>query len=108
MSQVSYWILGVAVMGAITFSLRAFPLIAYRWLAHSRLIEALNRRLPLCVMVVLLLHSLEGSPAQPGMLASELLSLAIVAVVYLRLRNPLIGVVVGVAVLNLTQAVLGG
>ncbi len=101
------WLLAIAVMGAITFALRALPLAAYRWLIASRFVDALNRLLPLCVMVILLLFSLRGTPAEPRVLASELLGLLAVAASYLRWRNPLASVILGLAVLNGAQWLLG-
>nr|MBF0685754.1 AzlD domain-containing protein [Pseudomonas sp.] len=100
MSQNLHWWLAVGVMGAITFLLRALPLAAHRPLSRSRLAADLNRRLPLCVMVILLLVSLKGTPADPSVLVSELLALALVAITYLRWRNPLLSVIAGVAALN--------
>jgi len=97
------WLLAIAVMAAVTFSLRALPLAAYRWLTASRFVDALNRRLPLCVMVVLLLFSLRGGAGEPVMLVSELLGLAAVAATYVRWRNPLASVVAGLAILNGVQ-----
>lgn len=103
MTSTGAWVLAIVVMAAITFSLRALPLAAYRWLTASRFVDALNRRLPLCVMVVLLLFSLRGGVAAPTLLASELLGLAAVAGTYLRWRNTLASVIAGLAVLNGTQ-----
>lgn len=106
MSESVHWWLAIAVMGGITFVLRALPLAAHRPLSRSRLAGALNRRLPLCVMVVLLLVSLKGTPLEPVLLASELLALVVVALSYLRWRNPLVSVVAGVAALNGLNALM--
>lgn len=106
MTPVVSWVLAVLVMAAVTFCLRALPLAAYRWLVASRFVDALNRRLPLCVMVVLLLFSLRGQLTEPVVLVSELLGLLAVAGTYLRWRNPLASVIIGLAMLNGTQWVL--
>lgn len=95
------WLLAILVMGAITFALRALPLALYRQLVSSRMVAALNERLPLCVMVVLLLFSLRGGMQAPGLAAAEWVALAVVAAVHLRWRNPLASVVSGIAALNL-------
>jgi len=100
MSQVQHWWLAMMVMGGLTFLLRVLPLAVWRQLARSRIADALNRRLPLCVMAILLCASLKGGPAQPAQLAAELLALAVAGLSYLKWRNPLISVVVGVAALN--------
>lgn len=106
MTTTVHWWLAVAVMGGITFLLRALPLAAHKGLARSRLATELNRRLPVCVMVVLLLVSLNGTPSQPGLLVSELLALGAAGITYLRWRNPLLSVVIGVAALNGIGALL--
>lgn len=106
MSTISHWWLAIAVMGGITFLLRALPLATHKVLSRSKLTAELNRRLPLCVMVVLLLVSLKGTPAEPILLVSELLALCVAGLTYLRWRNPLLSVVVGVAALNGISSVL--
>lgn len=100
MSQNLHWWLAVGVMAGITFLLRALPLAAHKTLSRSRIAGELNRRLPLCVMVILLLVSLKGSPADVSALVPELLALGLVALTYLQWRNPLLSVVAGVAALN--------
>ena len=100
MSVVQHWCLAVLVMGVITFLLRALPLAVWRQLGHSRIADALNRRLPLCVMVILLCASLKGSPTELTQLAAEIVALAGAGLSYLQWRNPLISVIVGVATLN--------
>lgn len=100
MSSSLHWWLALAIMGGLTFVLRALPLAAHKVLAQSRLAAALNRRLPLCVVAVLLLVSLRGSPAELGVWMAEWAALAVVALTYLRWRNPLLSVVAGVAALN--------
>lgn len=106
MTTIGHWWLAIAVMGGITFILRALPLAAHKSLARSRLTAELNRKLPVCVMIVLLLVSLKGTPAEPGLLISELLALGLAGGTYLRWRNPLLSVVVGVAALNGIGALL--
>lgn len=101
MSQAQYWWLAIAIMGGLTFLLRALPLVAWRRLARSRLAADLNRSLPLCVMVILLGASLKGGAQDPAGLLAELLALAVAGASYLFWRNPLVSVVVGVAALNL-------
>lgn len=100
MTSAQHWWLAMAVMGGLTFLLRALPLAVWRQLARSRIADALNRRLPLCVMVILLCASLKGSPAEPLQLLAEIVALAVAGLSYLKWRNPLVSVVVGVAALN--------
>lgn len=100
MTQAQHWWLAIAVMGGLTFLLRALPLAAWRQLARGRIAGELNRSLPLCVMVILLCASLQGGTGAAPQLLAELLALAIAGASYLRWRNPLISVVVGVLALN--------
>lgn len=100
MTQMQHWWLAIAIMGALTFGLRALPLVVWRHLARSRLAADLNRSLPLCVMVILLCASLKGGVGAAPQLLAELLALAIAGASYLRWRNPLVSVVVGVLALN--------
>lgn len=100
MSETLHWWLAIAIMGGITVALRAMPLLAHRRLEGNRILARLNRTVPLCVMVVLLLVSLRGGPAAPLTLAFEAVALCGVAASYLRWRNPLLSVAAGIALLN--------
>ncbi|MCK9513840.1 MAG: AzlD domain-containing protein [Pigmentiphaga sp.] len=108
MSETLHWWLAIATMGGITLALRAMPLLAHRWLAHSRILGRLNRTVPLCVMVVLLLVSLRGGAGASLTLLLEVVALGGVAVSYLRWRNPLLSVVGGIALLNGLQWTIAG
>ena len=89
-----------AVMSGITILLRALPLLLPRSLLRTRLMLHLNQQLPLCVMVILVLHAV----AEPGTTfapVAEILSLVVVGASYVRWRNALVSVVVGLAALAL-------
>lgn len=65
----------------------------------------LNRELPLCVMVILVMHSLSASgTATP--LGVEIVGLAVVALSYLRWRNALLSVVMGLGVLAMLMRLI--
>lgn len=96
------WLLAVLAMGAITFLLRAAPiLLPKRWL-KSALLHALNFALPLSVMTLLMLASLrlDRGQSQPRYLLAEVLALAVVWLSYHCGRNVLMSMVAGVAALN--------
>ena len=98
----SFMLAALAIMGVITFVLRALPLLMRRSLLDAPWMSRLNRDLPLCVMVILVLHALGGSgPLLPGLLLAQLAALAAVALSYLRWRSALLSVGVGLLVLAL-------
>lgn len=97
------WLLAVVLMGAVTFVLRAAPLLLPKAWLNSPLLRALNLALPLCVMVLLLLASLAIGPtatAEPMLLPAQLLALACVWWSYRRWRQVFLSMVVGVAAIN--------
>ncbi|WP_176059331.1 AzlD domain-containing protein [Paraburkholderia sp. BCC1876] len=94
--------LAVAAMSSITVLLRAVPLLMRKSLLRTPWMLRLNRELPLCVMVILVAHSLGGSGASAPLLA-EIAALGIVAGSYLHWRNALLSVVIGLAALSLLE-----
>ncbi|MEQ4619174.1 MAG: AzlD domain-containing protein [Corticimicrobacter sp.] len=98
--SLSYLWPALAIMSALTILLRLLPLATQRFLGNNRAIDALNRTLPLAIMVILTLASLKGGGNEPMRLGAELLALGLVALSYLRWRNTLLSVVLGVAALN--------
>lgn len=101
-TQTLYWWLAVLAMGAVTFAIRAAPLFLPKIWLQSALLKALNFALPLCVMTLLILASLQLKQAlvQPLYLLAEVLALLLVLASYMRWRNVLVSMVVGVAALN--------
>jgi branched-subunit amino acid transport protein AzlD len=98
--------LAVAVMSSLTILLRAVPLLISRSVLRAPWMLRLNQELPLCVMVILVAHSLSGSgPVTP--LIEEIISLGAVGASYLRWRNALLSVVIGLAVLSVLARVHG-
>lgn len=90
----------VVLMSGLTIFLRAIPLLLSKSMLRTPWMLRLNQSLPLCVMVVLVAHSL-GAPGESKPLLAEILALGIVALSYLRWRNALLSVVVGLAALTL-------
>ncbi len=91
------WIL-LFVMSGITILLRAVPLLMSRSLLRTRWMLRLNQELPLCVMIILVIHSL-STPEVTAPLMAESIALAAVAASYLRWRNALLSVVLGLVTL---------
>lgn len=84
-----------------TFFLRAAPIVIPRkWLA-SPLLQALNRYLPLCVMVALVLTTFtkfESPIFVPA--TAQVLALIVVLMSYIRFKNVLLSMILGVSSLN--------
>lgn len=97
--EIDHWIL-LLVMSGITIFLRAVPLLITRSFFRTRWMINLNQELPLCVMIILVVHSLAPSDINPNLLG-ELIALVLVAVSYLRWRNALLSVVLGLGMLAL-------
>jgi len=103
--------LSVAVMSVITIALRALPLLIRRSVFTRPWMVRLNRTLPLCVMVVLVAHTLAGG-GQPlaelwPQLLAQTLALIVVAASYWRWRHALLSVVIGLAALALITRMMG-
>ncbi|WP_332451432.1 AzlD domain-containing protein [Burkholderia ubonensis] len=90
----------VGIMSALTVALRALPLLLHRSVLRSSWMTILNRELPLCVMMILVTHSLVGGHST-ARLGAEVVALAVVALSYLRWRNALLSVIVGLGALAL-------
>lgn len=97
-------IMAVFAMGAATFLLRFAPNILPRVCFDSPHLKQLNNSLPLAVMIILLLASLDLDNAFSGslnLLIAQCLALLPVWLIYRAKRNVLLGMVAGVATLNI-------
>lgn len=96
MIETGYALGVIAVMALITFTLRALPFVASRWLQRHDIVRRLGRFLPLAIMTLLLLHSLVGSAREhAGGPWPELASSGLAALLQWRSRNPLLSIVAG-------------
>lgn len=109
MTNSLYLILATLSMAAVTFATRITPTILPKKLLNAPLFVAINQALPLAVMTLLILSSLQWhSPtdnANPAfglstMLIAQLLSLGVVLISYHIFRQLLISMVIGIACLN--------
>lgn len=95
MSTTQVW-LGIAVMGAITWGLRALPFVAERWLGGHPWVAKVRGFLPPAIMAILLLHTVIGGDAsRPFWPFAELLAIAVVMVLQWLLRQALLSIFVG-------------
>ena len=96
--------LSVAVMSAITILLRAVPLLLHKSLLRAPWMLHLNQELPLCVMVILVAHSLAAAGGSGTLLPQmwlQAVALGFVAGSYLLWRNALGSVALGLLVLGM-------
>lgn len=95
MEPTAYLLSVIAVAALATFLTRALPfLLLYRWADHPML-QHLGRYLPPVLIVLLLLYALRGALVTGQHLLPSLLSLGLVAVLHLLLKNPLISILSG-------------
>ncbi|MBA4502151.1 branched-chain amino acid transporter permease [Marinobacterium marinum] len=95
MESVAYLLSVIAVAAVATFMTRALPfLLLYRWAEHPML-KHLGRYLPPVLMVLLLMYALKDALVTGTHLLPSLAALAVVTVLHLGLRNPLISILSG-------------
>lgn len=107
MSTSVYLILAILSMATVTFITRIVPTILPKKLLNARLFVAINQALPLTVMTLLILSSLQWRTSTATlhfglsvMLIAQLLSLIIVLISYHVFRQLLVSMVIGLACLN--------
>src|SRR5690625_4535542 len=108
MSSHSSFLIVLISTAITTFFLRAAPIVIPRLWLSSPLLLALNRFLPLCVMVALVLTSFTKFEAPLFAPASaQVLALIIVLLSYIRFKNVLLSMLLGVGSLNGLLYLLG-
>ncbi|WP_051396272.1 AzlD domain-containing protein [Ignatzschineria larvae DSM 13226] len=95
-------LIAILLMGLITFLLRAFPTFVPKKVLDSYLLRYLNYALPLSVMAILIIHSMEIDFAaiNGALLLAKVGALAFVLGSYIRWRNVFLSVIIGVVALN--------
>lgn len=101
-------LIGIILMGGITLILRAFPTIVPQRLLRQRWLLALNFALPMAVMTILIMASLNLFTEQFTMtrLSAEIIALVFVLLSYIRWRNVFISLAVGIGSLNALLSLL--
>lgn len=109
MDTTAYLLSVIAVAAVATFLTRALPfMLLYRWAEHPML-KHLGRYLPPVLMVLLLMYALKDALVTGTQLLPSLAALAVVTVLHLLLRNPLISILSGTGLyMFLTQTGLLG
>ncbi len=95
-------LIGILLMGVITLILRAFPTLVPQRLLRQHWLLALNFALPMAVMTILILSSLNLFTEQFTMtrLSAEIIALVFVLLSYIRWNNVFISLAVGIGSLN--------
>lgn len=104
----TYLILATLVMATVTFITRALPAVTPQKILDKPWLHRLNESLPLSVMVLLIIVSLTYPDSlinwrDPDMhlLIAQIISLLTVLLIYHITRQLLIGMVTGIAMVNL-------
>lgn len=101
-------LIGIVLMGVITLILRAFPTLVPQRLLRQRWLLALNFALPMAVMTILIMASLNLFTEQftTTRLSAEIFALVFVLLSYIRWRNVFISLAVGIGSLNALLSLL--
>lgn len=113
----SYLVISISLMALVTFASRAMPaVLPKRWL-DTAIMHRLNESLPLAVMILLILSSLDLSVfthltatinlPNGKRLIAQLLALVMVLLSYHRFKNLLLSMVTGILAINLVMMLLG-
>lgn len=101
----NYALIAILLMGVVTIALRALPFIAGKFLRRHALVKKLGDSLPLAIMVLLLIDTINGqASSNPHGIWQELLAALIVVVFQLRLRQPLLSILAGSVVYVLLRS----
>lgn len=95
MESSAYLLTFIVVAALATFLTRLLPFVLlYRWAEHP-LLKHLGRYLPPVLMVLLLMYALKDALVTGEHLLPSLVALAVVAVLHLMWRNPLVSILSG-------------
>ena len=100
-----YLITAIFAMAGVTFATRLTPLILPQKLLNSTLLMAVNKGLPLAVMTLLILSSLQWVNehkhfAISHLLIAQILALAVVLLSYHYWKQLFVSMLIGIASLN--------
>ncbi len=95
-------VIAIILMGAITLILRAFPALVPQRLLRQRWLLALNYALPMAVMTILILASLNyfSESYSASRFISEIIAIVFVLISYIRWNNVFISLAIGIGTLN--------
>jgi branched-subunit amino acid transport protein AzlD len=95
------YVLGaIAVVGAVTWALRALPFVAAKWLRDHPILKRAQHLIPTAILVSLLAHAAsqaaDTNPVRPFL--DEAVAIALVAALQWALRQPLLSIAAGTGV----------
>ncbi|MFZ0565107.1 MAG: AzlD domain-containing protein [Chlamydiales bacterium] len=85
-------ILILIMMTLVSFSFRYAPFVLSRWLQKSTFLKKLGASLPLCILILLVAHTLQQTSCN----IPEMIGLVAVVVAQLLFRNVLLSMIAGV------------
>lgn len=98
MMPLSQIFLMIALMGAITWGLRALPFFFKDWLNAHPLVDYIKSRFPLLMMLILVVYASEAYKAQHWMdIQTAVLCMGLTAALQFFFRNALLSLFAGVA-----------
>ena len=98
MMPFSQMLVMMALMGAITWGLRALPFFFKDWLNAHPLVDYIKTRFPLLMMLILVVYASEAYKTQHWAdIQTAVLCMGLTAVLQLFFRNALLSLFVGVA-----------
>ncbi|MGO1545520.1 MAG: branched-chain amino acid transporter permease [Gulosibacter sp.] len=101
-------VLLLVVIWAITFALRAAPLVARRWLRDNELVRDIGALLPVGVMVILTVYTIRDTSYAGYDWVAPFVGVVVTVVLHLWRGNVLLSLVGGVASYSILYFTLGG
>lgn len=94
--EASHVALAIALMGAVTWGLRALPFMAARWLRDHPVMARVQAFLPAAIMALLLTHTMvSASGSHAAWPWAEVACVAVVMALQWWLRHALVSIFVG-------------
>ena len=102
-----YVMAAIAVVGAVTWALRALPFVAAKWLRDHPILKRAQHLIPTAVLVSLLAHAAsQGADTNPvSPFLDEAVAIALVAALQWTLRQPLLSIAAGTGLYVLLRAI---
>jgi branched-subunit amino acid transport protein AzlD len=102
-----YVMAAIAVVGAVTWALRALPFVAAKWIRDHPILKRAQHLIPTAVLVSLLAHAAsQGADANPvNPFLDEAAAIALVGALQWTLRQPLLSISAGTGLYMLLRGI---
>ena len=99
MTDHGYVIVVMIAMGLVTFSIRALPFVAAKWLQKHEIVQRLGQTLPLTIMTLLLIHAMVSATQDhnQGIWLELAAVLSVVLIQWFR-KNSLLSILIGTTI----------